>query len=231
MLSWLLAATVVLVTAAPEAPASEYEMVWTVFAREARWFGGESQPVAAGERSGRARARLTRMRPGVLRLDWRGDGGDGHGLIGPAGPTSFSFPSPLVITGPPPLPHLSGGVFEFSGDPERPETFTVSYVEGFICRTAPAVCSGVTMWERRFEGRATRRAAVGERHGGAGAPHSGGVSPRSTAAATLLARSLGVNGLSTTDCTPVAVAWAITSRVPCAVIITTRSSRRMAQAR
>src|SRR5437867_3636948 len=112
----------------PAAPASEYDLVWTAFAREVRYQQGESQPVAAGERSGRARARLISVRAGVLRLEWRGEGGDGSGLIGPAGPTSFSFPSPLVITGPPPLPHLSGGAFDFSGDPEHPETFTVSYV-------------------------------------------------------------------------------------------------------
>jgi hypothetical protein len=55
------------------------------------------------------------------------------------------------------LPHLSGGTFEFSGDPERPESFTVSFVEGFICRSTPAVCDGVAMWERRFEGRGRRR--------------------------------------------------------------------------
>ena len=40
--------------------------------------------------------------------------GAGRGLIGPAGPTRFTFPSPLPISGPPPLPHLSGGTFEFA---------------------------------------------------------------------------------------------------------------------
>ena len=36
-------------------------------------------------------------------------------------------------------------------------TFTVTYVEGFICRSTPAVCEGVAMWERRFEATARRR--------------------------------------------------------------------------
>jgi hypothetical protein len=238
----------VLAATATEAAAPEYDLAWTTFAREARWKGGETQPVAAGERSGRAVARLTRVRAGVLRLEWRGPEGRGFGLIGPAGPTSFTFPSPLPIDGPPPLPHLSGGSFDFSGDPERPETFSVSYVEGFICRATPAMCSGVAMWERRFDGRATRREdhAVEERHGAVGAPSSGpgpwrtgaglgtypgGLGMRSTAAATPRANSLGVNGFSTMLCTPVSLALPITSRVPCAVIITTRSSGRSAHAR
>lgn len=173
MRTWVVALALSLAAAtAAEAAGPEYDLTWTTFAREARWRNGEAQPVAAGERSGRAVARLTRVQPGVLRLDWSGEGGDGSGLIGPAGPTRFTFPSPLVIAGPPPLPHLSGGSFEFSGDPERPESFEVSYVEGFICRSTPAVCSGVQMWERRFDGRATR---VEERHGSAGAlPSVGG---------------------------------------------------------
>src|SRR5438552_10487769 len=219
---WLLAVALA-AGPAPAAPASEYDLVWTAFAREVRWQQGESQPVAAGERSGRARARLIRARPGVLRLEWQGEGGDGSGLIGPAGPTSFSFPSPLVITGPPPLPHLSGGAFDFSGDPERPDTFTVSYVEGFICRATPPVCAGVAMWERRFEARGTRR--PGQLEG------LGGPSTRSMAAATPLASSVGVKGLSTMDCTPLSVARPITSRVPWAVIITTRKPGRTAHAR
>jgi len=186
---WLVAVALTLGAATPETPGSDYDLVWTAFAREVRWKTGESQPVAAGERSGRARARLTRTRPGVLRLEWQGEGGDGPGLIRPAGPTSFTFPSPLVIAGPPPVPHLSGGAFDFKGDPERPDAFTVSYVEGFICRATPPVCSGVAMWERRFDGRATR---LGDQSGG-------GASTRSTAAATPLANSVGVNGLSTID--------------------------------
>ena len=220
---WLVAATLVLTATAAEAAALEYDLIWTTCARETRWAGDEKRPVAAGERSGRALARLTRIRPGVLRLEWRGEGGDGSGLIGPAGPTSFTFPSPIVIAGPPPLPHLSGGAFEFSGEPERPETFTVSYVEGFICRETPAGCSGVAMWERRFDGRATRREGP--------LAYSRGLSMRSTAAATPRASSLGVNGFSTMLCTPDSVALPMTSRVPCAVIITTRSPGRSTHAR
>ena len=217
---WLIA---VALSAGATAPVSDYDLTWTAFAREVRWQQGESQPVAAGERSGQARARLTRVRPGVLRLEWRGEGGDGSGLIGPAGPTSFSFPSPLVLTGPPALPHLSGGAFDFSGDPERPETFTVSYVEGFICRATPPVCAGVAVWARRIEARATRR--PGQREGAVPS------SIFSTAAATPLASSLGVKGLSTIDWTPLSVARPMTSRVPWAVIMTTRSPGRSAHAR
>jgi len=186
---WLVAATLVLTATAAEAAALEYDLIWTTFARETRWAGDEKRPVAAGERSGRALARLTRIRPGVLRLEWRGEGGDGSGLIGPAGPTSFTFPSPIVIAGPPPLPHLSGGAFEFSGEPER----------------------------------ATRREGP--------LAYSRGLSMRSTAAATPRASSLGVNGFSTMLCTPDSVALPMTSRVPCAVIITTRSPGRSTHAR
>jgi hypothetical protein len=153
---WLLAATLTAAAAAVAAPA-EYELTWTSFARQAAWRDQEAQPVEAGERTGQALARLVRVSPGILRLEWRSPDGNGRGLIGPAGPTDFHFPSPLPIAGPPALPHLSGGAFEFSGDPERPDTFTVSYVEGFICRSTPAVCAGVAMWERRFEGRGRRR--------------------------------------------------------------------------
>src|SRR5215475_7755560 len=196
LLVWLLA--VALAGAPPASPASDYDLVWTVFAREVRWQQGESQPAAAGERSGHARARLSRVRPGVLRLEWRGEDGDGSGLIGPAGPTSFTFPSPLVIAGPPALPHLSAGSFDFSGERERPDSFTVSYVEGFICRATPPVCAGVAMWERRFEARATRRSDQP-------AVSSPSLGP-SMAAATPFASSFGVNGFRTIDCTPLSVA-------------------------
>src|ERR1043166_9621049 len=96
---WLLAVALSAGTAAPAAPASDpdYDLVWTAFAREVRWQQGDSRPVAAGRRSGPGRGRLTPARPGVLRLEWRGEGGDSSRLIGPAGPTNFTFPSPLVI--------------------------------------------------------------------------------------------------------------------------------------
>jgi hypothetical protein len=153
---WLLAAALILL-AKPSMGPGEYDLAWTAFARQATWDGYDPRPVAAGERSGQAVARLVRMGPRVMRLEWTGPDGGGRGLIGPAGPTSFTFPSPLPITGPPPLPHLSGGTFEFAGAREHPESFTVSYVEGFICRSTPQVCEGVVMWERRFEGYARRR--------------------------------------------------------------------------
>jgi hypothetical protein len=154
---WLVAAGLTLVLGNPAAAPPEYEMTWTAFGRQSGYRDHDAQPVAAGERSGRAVARLRRVSPGVLRLEWQGPEGGGRGLIGPAGPTAFEFPSPLPVAGPPAMPHLSGGSFEYSGDPERPDTFTVAYVEGFICRSTPAVCGGVAMWERRFEGRGRRR--------------------------------------------------------------------------
>jgi hypothetical protein len=154
---WLVAAALSLSAVAPAAPPLEYDLTWTAFARQAGWQDHDARPVAAGERSGTGVARLVRVGPTVLRLEWQGPEGNGRGLIGPAGPVDFQFPSPLPITGPPALPQLSGGAFEFSGDPERPETFTVSYVEGFICRSTPTVCDGVAMWERRFEASARRR--------------------------------------------------------------------------
>ena len=73
-------------------------------------------------------ARLVRVGPTVFRLEWQGPDGSGRGLIGPAGPVDFQFPSPLPISGPPALPHLSGGAFDFKGDPEQPESFTITYV-------------------------------------------------------------------------------------------------------
>jgi len=149
---WLVAAALSLGLTAPE-----YDLAWTSFARQAGWQGHDPRPVAAGERSGKAVARLVRVSPTVLRLEWQGPDGNGRGFIGPAGPVDFRFPSALSISGPPALPHLSGGSFEFTGNPERPETFTLSYVEGFICRSTPEVCDGVAMWERRLEASARLR--------------------------------------------------------------------------
>jgi hypothetical protein len=154
---WLVAAALALGPAASATDPAEYDLTWTAFARQSKWEGQDVRPAAAGERSGTGIARLVRVGPRVVRLEWRGSEGNGRGLIGPAGPTDFHFPSPLPIAGPPALPHLSGGTFEFTGDPERPEAFTVSYVEGFICRSTPGVCGGVAMWERRLEASARRR--------------------------------------------------------------------------
>jgi hypothetical protein len=154
---WGVAAALWIGLAAPVAGPPEYDMAWTTFARQAGWVDHEPSPVAAGERSGTAVARLVRVSPAVLRLEWHGPDGDGHGTIGPAGPTGLQFLSPLPITGPAALPHLSGGTFTFTGDADRPETFTLSYAEGFICRSTPRVCEGVAMWERRFEASGRRR--------------------------------------------------------------------------
>src|SRR2546428_10109323 len=103
---WLLAVALA-AGPAPAAPASEYDLVWTAFAREVRYQQGESQPVAAGERSGRARARLISVRAGVLRLEWRGAGGGRTPPARSARPPPLCLPPPRVNTGtptPPPLP-------------------------------------------------------------------------------------------------------------------------------
>jgi hypothetical protein len=153
---WLMAVALSLLAKPAVAPL-EYDLAWTAFARQATWQDSEPRPAAAGERSGQAVARLVRVGPSVRRLEWSSPEGSGRGLIGPDGPRGFTFPSPLPIAGPPALPDLSGGAFDFEGDPEEPLTFTIRYVEGFICRSTPSACGGVAMWERRFEGRAQRR--------------------------------------------------------------------------
>ena len=109
---WLAAAVLSIGLAAPAQAPVEYDLTWTVFARQAGWRDQEARPVAAGERSGVGLARLVRVGPTVFRLEWQGPDGSGRGLIGPAGPVDFQFPSPLPISGPPALPHLSGGAFD-----------------------------------------------------------------------------------------------------------------------
>src|SRR2546423_12591222 len=102
---WLVAVALTLGAATPEPPGSDYDLVWTAFAREVRWQTGESQPVAAGERSGRARARLIRTRPGVLRLEWRGAGGGRPRPVwSPRGPRRSAPPTPALPPAPPPAP-------------------------------------------------------------------------------------------------------------------------------
>src|SRR2546423_9313734 len=105
---WLVAVALTLGAATPEPPGSDYDLVWTAFAREVRWQTGESQPVAAGERSGRARARLIRTRPGVLRLEWRGGGGGGPGPVRPPRAPRLPFPPPPRHPPPPPRAPPSG---------------------------------------------------------------------------------------------------------------------------
>ena len=135
----------------------DFELEWTSFARVARW-EGEQVVTAGGEMSGRGVARLVATNTrSVVRLVYTGKDGTGSGLIGPNGPMAFEFPTAVTVGTPPAVPHLSGGTFEVSGDPRRPDGFVVSYVEGFICRATPAACGGVSMWERRFEGRARKR--------------------------------------------------------------------------
>jgi hypothetical protein len=134
-----------------------FDLEWTSFARAARW-NGEEVITTDGQLSGHAVARLMpTATSSILRFTFSGESGAGGGLIGPSGPTAFDFPTAVTVGTPPAPPHLSGGTFEVRGDPGRPEGFVVSYVEGFICRATPKACGGVTMWERRFEGRASRR--------------------------------------------------------------------------
>ncbi|MGH2358135.1 MAG: hypothetical protein ACRDGJ_09005 [Candidatus Limnocylindria bacterium] len=150
----VLIVALVVVAAGPVAAPAEYDLDWKAFARLVR---ADEAEAGSGEIAGRAVARLVRVSPGIRRLEFRGPDGEGGGLIGPDGPVDFRFPVPVDVGFPPAVPHLSGGSFEVSGDPERPDGFLVFYVEGFICRATPRTCGGVSMWERRFEGRGTRR--------------------------------------------------------------------------
>jgi hypothetical protein len=156
--SLVVAVGMTVVTSATVLPArGDFEMEWTSFARAARW-EGEQIVTTGGELSGHGVARLVATDTrSVVRLVFSGEEGAGSGLIGPNGPMAFEFPTAVAVGVPPPVPHLSGGTFEVSGDPRRPEGFAVSYVEGFICRATPAACGGVSMWERRFEARARRK--------------------------------------------------------------------------
>lgn len=153
---WL--AFAVVLTLAPGEPVLVYDLNWTSFARVGRFDAGEMR-TNTGVLDGRAVARLQPSpdSAAVLRLEFEGPDGRGSGYVGLAGPMAFEFPTGIVVGTPPAVPHLSGGTFEFTGDRDRPRGFVVSYVEGFICRTEPQACGGVAMWERRFEGRATRR--------------------------------------------------------------------------
>ena len=142
---------------APAALTGVYDLEWTSFARTAHW-QGEQVVTSGGEMAGRGVARLVATdTPTVVRLTFTGESGMGSGLIGPDGPMAFEFPTTVRVGAPPAVPHLSGGTFEPQGDPRRFDGFVVSYVEGFICRATPVSCGGVSMWERRFEGRARRR--------------------------------------------------------------------------
>ncbi|HXH83332.1 MAG TPA: hypothetical protein VNN07_10420 [Candidatus Tectomicrobia bacterium] len=144
-------------TLGPASPAitGPYDIDWTVSARLTRWHDGQTVTTTA-ERRGRGVARLVRVAPEVLRIDFSGEDGEGQGYVGPAGPTAFVFPPAMPLPGPPALPHLTGGSFELLGPPDHPSGFRVDYVEGFICRATPAVCGGVAMWEQHFAARAAR---------------------------------------------------------------------------
>jgi hypothetical protein len=110
----------------------------------------------AGEQRGRGTATLVTLPSGMLRLDFRGEGGVGGGLIGPGGPRDFAFPTAVVVGVPPAPAHLKSGTFEPRGDPRQPDAFRLYYIEGFICHTAPDRCSYVITWERHFTATATR---------------------------------------------------------------------------
>jgi hypothetical protein len=137
-----------------------YRFDWESFARISRWEGADVV-TSSGSLAGTASARLVPLGPGAYRLEFQGPNGEGNGLIGPAGPSAFYFPTAVEVGIPPAPPHLSGGTFEVDGDPERPEGFEVRFVEGFICHAAlPATCGNVAGWERSFIGRG-RRAPAG----------------------------------------------------------------------
>jgi hypothetical protein len=73
MVVGLVSAALMLVASA--AAPHEYELTWTVVARQSGWRDHDPQLVAAAERSGRAVASLVRVSPDVLRLQWQGRNG------------------------------------------------------------------------------------------------------------------------------------------------------------
>ena len=149
-----------LLAAASAGAASEvvYSLDWESFARMSRWDGSEVI-TDSGSLAGSGSARLIPIGPGAFRLEFQGPDGEGNGLIGPAGPSAFYFPTAVEVGIPPAPPHLSGGTFKADGDPARPEGFEVHFVEGFICHARPQTCNNVAGWERSFVGRARRSPA------------------------------------------------------------------------
>lgn len=152
--SMLLALAVSIATAASAADLV-YELEWRVVASVSRLEGGTLQTVR-GELTGVAELVLQPERDGVLMLEWRGPEGTGSAMIGPNGPEHVTFPLPPDVGLPPAPPYRGGGRYMVQGEREAPAEFTLTWVEAFYCRTAPAACDNITAWERGFAGHARR---------------------------------------------------------------------------
>ena len=145
----------VLALAVPVHAEPLYALEWRSFARKVRADGADIA-TESGEQRGRGMARLVELPSGDLRLEFRGEGGEGSGLIGRGGPHDFTFPTAVAVGMPHAPAHLISGTFEPRGDPREPDAFRVHYIEGFICHTAPDRCSDVVAWERQFTATAVR---------------------------------------------------------------------------
>ncbi len=145
----------VLALAVPVRAEPLYALEWRSFARKVRADGADIA-TESGEQRGRATARLVELPSGDLRLEFRGEGGEGSGLIGRGGPHDFTFPTAVAVGTPRAPAHLISGTFEPRGDRREPEAFRLYYIEGFICHAAPEGCSHVLAWERQFTATATR---------------------------------------------------------------------------
>jgi hypothetical protein len=157
--AWFLLGLLLAAASVGAASDAVYRFDWQSFARLSRWDGVEVV-TESGSRAGTGSARLIPIGPGAFRLEFQGPEGEGSGLIGPAGPSAFYFPTAVEVGIPPAPPHLSGGSFTADGDPDHPDGFELHFVEGFICHAHPKTCNNVVGWERSFTGRA-RRAPAG----------------------------------------------------------------------
>lgn len=159
MRAWLrgIAAGVGLVLGATSASnaVSTYRFEWRSFTSRTEWKAGE--PVTTrGELTGRGTAILEPLANGLYRLSFTTDNGSGSGIVGRGVPEQLIFPVAVQVGAPPPPPHLVAGWFKPNGDGPAPDGFEIVYTEGFICRTTPDRCDGVTTWERTFSARAAR---------------------------------------------------------------------------
>lgn len=132
-----------------------YRFEWRSFASRTEWKAGE--PVTTrGELTGRGTAVLEPLANGLYRLAFATDNGNGGGIVGRGVPEHLTFPVAVQVGTPPPPPHLVAGWFTPHGNGPIPERFEIVYTEGFICRTTPERCDGITSWERSFSARGAR---------------------------------------------------------------------------
>lgn len=159
MSAWLrgVVAAVGLVLGATSAgsAAPTYHFEWRSFTSRTEWKAGE--PVTTrGELTGHGTALLEPVGHGLYRLSFTSDNGSGSGIVGAGVPEELTFPVAVQVGTPPAPPHLVAGWFKPAGTGSEPDAFDIVYTEGFICRTTPERCGGITTWERSFSAHATR---------------------------------------------------------------------------